>query len=216
MKNSSLTDSSDSINANEFVWVSPEASTNRPYTSGPVIRALRDFGAKTVLDLGCGNGQFTGQLTDLGFQAVGVDMSSSGIEIARKTRPDLEFDLVDIAEDLPEQYCGRFDSVVAVEVVEHLLLPRQLMQRAAQALKPGGSLIVTAPYHGYLKNLALAVTNQYDHHWQALRDYGHVKFFSKRTLCQLFEECGFTVTSVQGAGRLPLLAKSMVITGKMR
>jgi 2-polyprenyl-6-hydroxyphenyl methylase/3-demethylubiquinone-9 3-methyltransferase len=72
---------------------------------------------------------------------------------------------------------------------------------------------VTTPYHGYLKNLALAVTGSFDQHWAPLRDYGHVKFFSRRTLTQLFEEFGYTDISFRTAGRVPPLAKSMVVTG---
>jgi 2-polyprenyl-6-hydroxyphenyl methylase/3-demethylubiquinone-9 3-methyltransferase len=39
---------------------------------------------------------------------------------------------------------------------------------------------VTTPYHGYVKNLALAVTGQLDRHWQPWRDGGHIKFFFAR------------------------------------
>jgi len=105
--------------------------------------------------------------------------------------------------------------VVAVEVVEHLLLPRQLLERAREALRPGGIFIATTPYHGFLKNLALALTNKFDHHWHPLRDYGHVKFFSRETLSQLFGEQGLKVQRFARVGRVPALAKSMILQGRV-
>ena len=77
---------------------------------------------------------------------------------------------------------GTFDTVLSAEVVEHLFLPRELFARAREALGDGGRLVVTTPYHGYAKNLALAVFGQFDQHWVPLSDYGHIKFFSKATL----------------------------------
>jgi 2-polyprenyl-6-hydroxyphenyl methylase/3-demethylubiquinone-9 3-methyltransferase len=62
---------------------------------------------------------------------------------------------------------------------------------------------VTTPFHGYYKNLALAITGKYDKHWHPLRDYGHVKFFSHKTLSALFEEQGFAVRNYVRVGRIP-------------
>src|SRR5437867_3004621 len=111
---------------------------------------------------------------------------------------------------IAEEWRHRFDAVIAVEVLEHLLLPRLLLLRAREALRPGGVVILTTPYHGFLKNLALALTNKFDQHWHPLRDYGHVKFFSRETLSQLFAEQGLKAGRFARVGRVPALAKSMI------
>jgi len=59
-------------------------------------------------------------------------------------------------------------------VIEHLFLPRALLRFAAKVLKPSGSLILSTPYHGYLKNLALALTGKLDKHFTVLWDGGHI------------------------------------------
>lgn len=77
-------------------------------------------------------------------------------------------------------------------------------------LKPGGCLILSTPYHGYLKNLAICLLNRWDeHHWVNCEG-GHVKFFSVATLGEALRGAGFGGLLVRHAGGLPGLWKSMV------
>ena len=107
-----------------------------------------------------------------------------------------------------------FDVVVSTEVVEHVYSPRQWAATALAALKPGGLLICSTPYHGYLKNCALAITGKLDAHFTALWVGGHIKFWSRRTLTELLEEAGFQVVAFRGAGRLPWLWMSMLLVAR--
>src|SRR5207244_287039 len=75
-----------------------------------------------------------------------------------------------------------FDSVVSAEVIEHLYTPRDFARGCFAALKPGGKFLCTTPYHGYLKNILICVLNQFDNHFNPLRDGGHIKFWSLKTL----------------------------------
>ncbi|HSQ49736.1 MAG TPA: hypothetical protein VLL94_00560, partial [Nitrospiraceae bacterium] len=70
--------------------------------------------------------------------------------------------------------------------------------------------IVSTPYHGYWKNLAMALTGRLDHHFTALWDHGHIKFWSMATLRQLLLEAGFRSITFRRVGRVPALAKSMI------
>ena len=203
-----------SLAADEFVWEESGDSPVHRLVKPPIVDLLREHAASKILDLGCGNGAFTHLLHQQGFKVEGFDGSASGVELARKHYPDIQFSLLDLVSDhIPELYRNQFDAVVSVEVIEHLLLPRMLMQNAMQALKPGGLLILTTPYHGYWKNLAIALTNGFDAHWHPLRDYGHIKFFSKQTLIQLFEEYSLGEIRFKTVGRVSLLANSMIVSG---
>ena len=57
-------------------------------------------------------------------------------------------------------------------------------------------------------------TGKFDAHWHPLRDFGHVKFFSKATLTTLFAEFHFDDIRCTTVGRIPAFARSMVISGK--
>jgi len=211
---SARTDREISIRADEFVWDHGGDTGAHRYLQPAICERLDAARARAVLDLGCGNGALTARIAAAGYDVVGCDHSASGIERARAALPGAVFFQHDVNAELPAAHTGRYDAVVSAEVIEHLLLPRKLLANALAALKPGGVFVATTPYHGYLKNLALALANRFDDHWHPLRDYGHVKFFSRRTFVRLFEEAGFTDIHYSTAGRIPPLACSMVVAGR--
>jgi len=167
-----------------------------------------------VLDMGCGNGHVAGRLAQLGHNVVGIDASPDGIRLARAHHPRAAFHLCSVYDDSFENVVGHaYDVAIAAEVIEHLYWPRVLLRRAYQALAPGGRFIVTTPYHGYLKNLALSIANGWDKHFHAGWDGGHIKFFSRKTLGRFMSEAGFIGLDFRGAGRAPGFWKSMVMAG---
>lgn len=198
----------------EYEWNSAEPAPNHTYLVPGVLRVLGAANGRRVLDLGCGNGAIAQVLSSEGFSVVGLDRSISGIEHAHSSNDKLEFRKHSIDDPLPADL-GQFDVVLSCEVIEHLFLPRQLFARAREAMSDNGLLVVTTPYHGYLKNLGLAVTNSFDRHWSPGWDHGHVKFFSKRTLSRLAVEEGFTPDRWRLVGRIPPLACSMILTARL-
>jgi 2-polyprenyl-6-hydroxyphenyl methylase/3-demethylubiquinone-9 3-methyltransferase len=133
---------------------------------------------KRVFDLGCGNGSLAGELAGRGFQVVGVDPSREGIEQARGSLLNVQLEEGSSEDDLAAKY-GHFPIVLSLEVIEHVYAPRKFAGRVWDLLEPGGLAVISTPYHGYLKNIALAVFNKMDWHWTALWDHGHIKFFGK-------------------------------------
>jgi 2-polyprenyl-3-methyl-5-hydroxy-6-metoxy-1,4-benzoquinol methylase len=167
-----------------------------------------------VLDIGCGNGSLTTQFAERGHTVVGVDLAEDGIRIARDSCPSGRFEVLgadsDVLENLQED---PFDLVYSAEVIEHLYDPRSFMAGCFVATKPGGRFICTTPYHGYLKNLAISLTNGWDRHADPLFDGGHIKLFSYPKLAALMTETGFRSLEFRGSGRYPYLWKSMVVSG---
>ena len=167
-----------------------------------------------VLDVGCGNGFTCGEFLKQGCQVVGIDLSQQGIAIARKAYPQGRFEVLPADDQLLARLgAAPFDLVISTEVVEHLYSPRDYAHGCLQALKPGGRFICTTPYHGYLKNLVLSLAGKWDAHANPLWDGGHIKLWSRKTLGRLLTETGFTNLQFRGAGRLPLLWMTMVMSG---
>jgi 2-polyprenyl-3-methyl-5-hydroxy-6-metoxy-1,4-benzoquinol methylase len=163
-----------------------------------------------ILDIGCGNGSLSNLIAQHGYEVVGVEESESGVQLAQDTFPNCKFVQGSIY-NLPYAEIGdNFDIVIASEVIEHLFFPRELVVNAQKFLKPNGRLILTTPYHGYLKNLVLAVSGKMDQHFADLWDGGHIKFFSVATMTTLLESENYTNIKFKFAGRFPFLWKSML------
>jgi 2-polyprenyl-3-methyl-5-hydroxy-6-metoxy-1,4-benzoquinol methylase len=145
-----------------------------------------------------------------GFEVVGVEESSQGIAVARHAFSDCHFIQASLY-DLPyPELEHSFDVVISVEVIEHLFYPKELARTAKKLLKPNGRLILTTPYHGYFKNLVLALSGKMDKHFHVLWDGGHIKFFSVKTLTRLLETEKYRDIDFKFAGRMPYLWKSML------
>ncbi len=78
--------------------------------------------------------------------------------------------------------------------------------------EPGGIAVISTPYHSYWKNLVLAITGKMDSHFTALWDHGHIKFWSVNTFTKLLSGQGLNRERVIRVGRMPILAKSMILT----
>ncbi|MET0272659.1 MAG: class I SAM-dependent methyltransferase [Phenylobacterium sp.] len=198
--------------AHHYYYADAASDHTHAYILPTVRRALaRRPPPARLLDLGCGNGSSTAIIAALGYDVVGLDNSPMGIAEARKAFPGPRFEVADVYDDLAATY-GLFDIILSLEVVEHLMSPKTYAERLADCLKPGGLAIVSTPYHGYVKNLALAVAGKIDAHHDALWEGGHVKFFSRAKLVELFARVGLELQGFDRVGRIPPLAKSMVAT----
>ncbi|HUY80297.1 MAG TPA: class I SAM-dependent methyltransferase [Acidobacteriaceae bacterium] len=189
-------------------------SLSHAYLKPKVDRFTADIArGSTVLDLGCGNGTFLSQYQDRGWKLFGLDFSTTGIEAAKQSYPDIQFVLSDAqtcVETLREML-GAADLIISTEVIEHLYDPPAFVEQVFELLKPGGRFVLSTPYHGYLKNIALAAAGKWDKHHHPQWVHGHVKFFSVSTLYKLLEDAHFENMEMTGAGRLPYLWKSMVV-----
>ena len=177
-----------------------------------LLESIYKDGTAKILDVGCGNGHATSHLARLGHSVMGVDASPKGIAIARAAHANVRFEICSVYDDKFLDVVGdQIDCVVALEVVEHLYNPSRLFEQSYRALKGGGYLVLSTPYHGYVKNLALSVVNGWDRHFGVDWEGGHIKFFSKNTLARMACQAGFTRPRFKGVGRLPGLWKSIIM-----
>jgi 2-polyprenyl-3-methyl-5-hydroxy-6-metoxy-1,4-benzoquinol methylase len=199
-----------------YGWKSAETTYAGIYIAPRILKIIKVLGATRLLDLGSGNGALCSVLADAGYQVVGVEYDLNGVEIAQAAHPAIPFYKFGVQSDPSDLLAHEavFDVVVSTEVIEHLFSPHLLPLYAKAVLKDRGHLVLTTPYHGYLKNLALAVFGKWDKHFTALWHGGHIKFWSRSTLTKLLESHGFRVVGFSGVGRCPWLWKSMVLVAQ--
>jgi SAM-dependent methyltransferase len=115
-----------------------------------VVRALLRHaelpGAAQILDAGCGTGRNLAEYGRLG-EVHGVDASEEAVEFCRRRgHPGVRRSVL---EDLPFED-GRFDVIVATDVIEHLDDDRRALAELARVSAPGGRLVVTVPAYMWL------------------------------------------------------------------
>ena len=106
---------------------------------------LGDISGKTILDLGCGQGWLTKELTNRGALSIGVDGSGALIERARSLFPELTFHVADLAEGLPD-INTQFDVIISHMVVMDIPEIGTLFDSVSRALRPGGTFFFTLPH----------------------------------------------------------------------
>ncbi len=196
----------------EYKYTDGMSRWSHPYLKATLEKFVADMpSGAAVLDFGCGNGSLLDNFRNRGWRLHGIDISHSGIDNARMNRPDIAFYRADLTGDLSTTFRGQqFDLIISTEVIEHVYSPREFAQNCFRLLRPGGRLVISTPYHGYCKNLVLAIAGRMDAHFTALWDHGHIKFWSRHTLSRVLHEAGFQNLQFAGAGRVPFLWKSMV------
>ena len=196
--------------ATEYVYREAGEGWAHSYLLPTLFQSLDRYRPSCVFEIGAGNGHVASLMSARGIRVQAIELSESGVEVARRGYPSLSIDVGSAYDDLAGKY-GKFNAVVSLEVVEHLMFPRAFARAVADLLLPGGVAIVSTPYHGYFKNVALALSGKMDEHFTALWDGGHIKFWSIRTLTALMSEVGLDLVECHRVGRIPALAKSMVL-----
>jgi ubiquinone/menaquinone biosynthesis C-methylase UbiE len=107
------------------------------------MRLARMGRGARVADLGCGSGVFTDLLHNLGYDAVGLDISPKLIALGRAKYPNVEFHEGDV-EHLPFA-TGSLDGVLLSGLVHHLPDPARCADEVFRVLKPGGSFVAFDP-----------------------------------------------------------------------
>ena len=95
-----------------------------------------------ALEIGCGTGAFSRRLADVSKHVVALDLSAEMIRVARarsKQFPNIDFQLADaMSWDIS---AAHFDCISTIATLHHLP-QRELLLKAKEALKPGGTLLI--------------------------------------------------------------------------
>jgi len=110
---------------------------------GRLDRSLSLAGMR-VLDLGCGNGCYTQELSSRAGSVVGLDFQMSNLQAFRQAISRVQ----GIAENLPFS-SESFDVVTIIEVLEHTHSDVRVMHECFRVLRPQGRLVVFAPNKVY-------------------------------------------------------------------
>jgi 2-polyprenyl-3-methyl-5-hydroxy-6-metoxy-1,4-benzoquinol methylase len=120
---------------------------------------LPDFsGRQSVLDIGCGRGEFLEAMRDAGVPARGIDLSEESVAMCRAK--GLSAEVADLFVYLNDQPEASLDGIFCSQVVEHLAPDRlpEMIQLCAARLSSGGVIAIETPNP---ESLAIFATHFY-------------------------------------------------------
>ena len=170
-----------------------------PLVPHPVERAL---------ELGCGEGATLARMKEQGLVrwAAGIEIEP---EAAARARAHLDLVVAGNVEQLDDRALpADLDLVLCLDVLEHLVDPWRMVRRLAARLAPGGAVIACIPNLRHIGTLVPLVLNgRFDYADAGTLDRGHLRFFTRASARDLFEQAGLAVTRIEApvAGKSALL-----------
>lgn len=157
----------------------------------------------SVLDLGCWTGRFGDKLKkEKKCFVVGVDVNKKAIKIASERLDKVcPVDLENPPNLLGAIKNQAFDYIILADVLEHLKNPKDLLLAIKKSMGQNTKLMISVPniaYHEIRLNL---LRGKFDYGKTGILDETHLRFFTKKTITRLVENCGFKIEKFMWSGR---------------
>ena len=165
-----------------------------PGSTHNLVLGLVEPGSR-VLEFGCASGYMSEVLRDrLGASVVGVELDAEAAQLAAvHTERVLVGDTEEL--DLEAELGGeRFDAILFADVLEHLRDPAALLRRARQFVAEGGVVIASIPNIAHASVRLALLGGSFQYREEGLLDAGHLRFFTREGVQDLFESSGYLIT----------------------
>lgn len=152
---------------------------------------------RTLLDVGCGDGEALEILRDLGWDVQGVEFDPSAVAAAARRGLHVH------EGDLPSANFASdsFDLVSSTHVLEHVYDPSAFLSESLRVLKPGGTLITVTP------NAAADGHRRHGANWRGLEPPRHIAILTEEALRAMATRAGFTGIQIFTTARAVGLAE---------
>lgn len=162
----------------------------------PEILAHVPHGARRVLDLGCATGTTGAALkARQDVEVVGVELDP---EYAREAASRLDHVIVGDVETAEPS--GRFDGLIAADILEHLRDPWSALRRYAALLEPGAAAVVSLPNVAHWSTYAHLARGSWPRRPEGIFDATHLRWFTLADARALLEQAGLEPHTVVRRG----------------
>lgn len=151
------------------------------------VRKLLDGLPRTILDHGCGTGEFLAQCQKKGWSTHGLEPD----EEARHQAEKLLGSKVDAPEKISELPAQSFSIITLWHVLEHLPRLQESVSELKRLLAPGGTLLIAVP------NCSAYDASYYGAYWAAYDVPRHLYHFRPTDIRRVFKDHGMEVKEVR-------------------
>ncbi|HYK42457.1 MAG TPA: class I SAM-dependent methyltransferase, partial [Thermoanaerobaculia bacterium] len=152
-------------------------------------------GVRAVLDVGCSNGATAAALRAGGVGTItGIEPDPGDAAAAAAVYDRV---IPSPLESIEEEFPDAFDAILFGDVLEHLENPAAALHRVRPWLAPGGRVVASVPNVGHWSVIADLLEGRFDYVPYSILSGTHVRFFTRRTLEDLFDACGYAVREVE-------------------
>jgi 2-polyprenyl-3-methyl-5-hydroxy-6-metoxy-1,4-benzoquinol methylase len=149
--------------------------------------------ARRVLDLGCATGATGAALkARQPAEVVGIEIQP---EYAREAAGVLDQVIVADAQTPPDGL-GTFDTLIAADILEHLVDPWTALRGYAQLLEPGGTAVVSLPNVAHWSTYAALARGTWPRKAEGIFDASHLRWFTLRDARDLLTQAGLASHTV--------------------
>jgi 2-polyprenyl-3-methyl-5-hydroxy-6-metoxy-1,4-benzoquinol methylase len=180
------------------------------YHSNPRLEML-DFvpaGARSVLDVGCGEGLFGEAVKRRdGAEVWGIELSEQeASRAAERLDRAMAGDVAALLDELPSE---RLDRVVFNDVLEHLVDPWAVLRGFRRTLRPDGMVVCSIPNVRYWHHLyEYVLGGGWEYGDSGILDRTHLRFFTEKSIRKIFPELGYRIRTLEGIHPIEPLPRS--------
>ena len=152
-----------------------------------------------VLEIGCAMGANFLWLKEHNpsVKCAGIELNPIAADVARNFGDIYSMDVEEL--DVPD-WSGKFDYVLAGDVLEHLKNPWEMVAKLRKLLRPEGRLIASLPNVMFFGNVFNLLSGEWKYEDSGILDRTHLRFFTKKSIERMLLEAGLAVENIQALG----------------
>jgi len=151
-----------------------------------------------ILEAGCGSGNFGAALKEkFNAEITGIELfESAAKEAITKLDKVICGNLEEKIDNAENNY---YDLIIFNDVLEHLYDPWAILKKSAEKLAKGGKVVASIPNIRHLYTMFdIVIKKDFKYTDAGILDKTHLRFFTKKSIIRMFDECGYKIIKIQG------------------
>jgi len=163
------------------------------------ITSRLDIRNKKILDIGCGGGILSEELSKMGAKVTGIDSSKKSINIAQKHAKEQDLDIEYINGSILDiSNIGNYDCIICLEMIEHIHEPKRLIEKINNISQKKSHLFMSTINRNLKSFIFAKIFAEYILEVVPRGTHQYAKFVTPYELNTMLEQNKFNVRSIDG------------------